>query len=211
MKSTRSAQITVVIRLGVARSARSPQQNYTFTDHYLDVAFDLSHVLFIHHGPLAGSNPSRIARSLEVISLPSYTPRELQIAKRYSSSPTREHGLRRKAVKFRRHVKRLILDYTHEAGRTTIGARDCFFDTQRSLEKIVTSHAINGAPLVIGDRKLPTNLGQPKFISEAAEKINKIGIAMGLAWTPSGGEILFIEATRCPAGATHAHRLARLT
>src|SRR5207247_8018582 len=68
---------------------------------------------------------------------------------------------------------------------------------RKAARKIISATEVDG-PLVISDKTLPDLLGQPKFISEAAEKIKEIGIAMGLAWTPVGGEILFIEATRMP-------------
>ncbi len=177
-----------------------PQQNNTFTDHYLDVAFDLSHVLFITTANWLDPIHPALRDRLEVISLPSYTASEkLQIAKRYLvPRQLEEHGLRRKQVKFPdATLKRLIVDYTHEAGVRQL-EREIASLTRKVARKIVGSHSVNGTPLVIGDRKLSEYLGQPKFISEAAEKINEIGIAMGLAWTPVGGEILFIEATRMP-------------
>jgi ATP-dependent Lon protease len=137
---------------------------------------------------------------LEVISLPSYTASEkLQIAKRYLvPRQLEEHGLRRKQVRFTDPtLRRLILDYTHEAGVRQL-EREIASLSRKVARKIVTNHNGNGQPLVIDDKELPDYLGQPKFISESAETIKEIGIAMGLAWTPVGGEILFIEATRMP-------------
>jgi len=177
-----------------------PQQNNTFTDHYLDVPFDLSHVLFITTANWLDPIHPALRDRLEVITLPSYTASEkLQIAKRYLvPRQLDEHGLRRKQVKFPdATLKRLILDYTHEAGVRQL-EREIASLTRKAARQIVSSHSVNGAPLVIEDKALTEYLGQPKFIADAAEKIKEIGIAMGLAWTPVGGEILFIEATRMP-------------
>ena len=177
-----------------------PQQNNTFTDHYLDVPFDLSHVLFITTANWLDPIHPALRDRLEVISLPSYTASEkLQIAKRYLvPRQLEEHGLRRKQVRFTDPtLRRLILDYTHEAGVRQL-EREIASLSRKVARKIVTNHNGNGQPLVIDDKELPDYLGQPKFISESAENIKEIGIAMGLAWTPVGGEILFIEATRMP-------------
>src|SRR5436190_4750418 len=176
-----------------------PQQNSTFTDHYLDVPFDLSHVLFITTANWLDPIHAALRDRLEVITLPSYTATEkLQIAKRYLvPRQLEEHGLQRKQVKFPDPaLRRLILDYTHEAGVRQL-EREIASLTRKAARKII-SHNGQAAPLVITDKSLPDFLGQPKFVSEAAEKITEFGIAMGLAWTPVGGEILFIEATRMP-------------
>jgi ATP-dependent Lon protease len=176
-----------------------PQQNNTFTDHYLDVPFDLSHVLFITTANWLDPIHAALRDRLEVIELPSYTATEkLQIAKRYLvPRQLEEHGLQRKQVKFPDPaLRRLILDYTHEAGVRQL-EREIASLTRKAARKII-SHNGQAAPLTITDKSLPDYLGQPKFVSEAAEKITEFGIAMGLAWTPVGGEILFIEATRMP-------------
>jgi len=173
-----------------------PQQNSTFTDHYLDVPFDLSHVLFITTANWMDPIHPALRDRLEVISLPSYTASEkLQIAKRYLvPRQLEEHGLRRKQVRFPdATLRRLILDYTHEAGVRQL-EREIASLSRKVAKKIVMNHNANG--LVIEDKQLSDYLGQPRFISESAEKIKEFGIAMGLAWTPVGGEILFIEATR---------------
>ena len=108
-----------------------------------------------------------------------------------------EHGLQRKQVKFPDAVlRRLILDYTHEAGVRQL-EREIASLTRKAARKIVSRNG-QPEPLVLSDKSLPDYLGQPRFISETAEKITEVGIAMGLAWTPVGGEILFIEATRMP-------------
>ena len=176
-----------------------PQQNNTFTDHYLDVAFDLSHVLFITTANWLDPIHAALRDRLEVISLPSYTATEkLQIAKRYLvPRQLEEHGLQRKQVKFPdAALRRLIVDYTHEAGVRQL-EREIASLARKAVRKII-SHNGQAEPLIIADKSLVDYLGQPRFISEIAEKITEFGIAMGLAWTPVGGEILFIEATRMP-------------
>lgn len=176
-----------------------PQQNNTFTDHYLDVPFDLSHVLFITTANWLDPIHPALRDRLEVINLPSYTAAEkLQIAKRYLvPRQIEEHGLTRKQVKLPdATLKRLILEYTHEAGVRQL-EREIGSLTRKAARKIVSGSAQNGS-LVILEKELPDYLGQAQFVSEKAEKIKECGIALGLAWTPVGGDILFIEATRMP-------------
>ena len=176
-----------------------PQQNSSFTDHYLDLPFNLSHVLFITTANWLDPLQPALRDRLEVISLPSYTASEkLQIAKRYLvPRQLEEHGLDRKRVKFPdAALRHLITDYTHEAGVRQL-EREIGSLTRKAARKII---ARNGKTeqIVIESKSLPDYLGQPKFLSETAEKIKHAGIAMGLAWTPVGGDILFIEATRMP-------------
>jgi len=175
-----------------------PQQNNTFSDHYLDVPFDLSHVLFITTANWLDPIHPALRDRLEVISLPSYTASEkLQIAKRYLvPRQLDEHGLQRGQVKFPdAALRRLITDYTHEAGVRQL-EREIASLSRKAARKIVSANGQPVDPLVISPQALTDFLGHPKFISETAEKISELGIAMGLAWTPVGGEILFIEATR---------------
>ncbi len=176
-----------------------PQQNNTFTDHYLDVPFDLSQVLFITTANWLDPIHAALRDRLEVIELPSYTATEkLQIAKRYLvPRQLEEHGVQRKQVKFPDSaLRRLILDYTHEAGVRQL-EREIASLTRKAARKIVSRNG-HAEPLIITDKSLTDYLGQPRFVSDTAEKITEFGIAMGLAWTPVGGEILFIEATRMP-------------
>jgi len=176
-----------------------PQQNNTFTDHYLDLPFDLSHVLFITTANWLDPIHPALRDRLEVISLPSYTAAEkLQIAKRYLvPRQLEEHGLNRKQVKIPDStLRRLIHDYTHEAGVRQL-EREIGSLTRKAVRKIVSDNGRLDA-LIIPEKSLTDYLGQPKFVADKAERITEIGIAMGLAWTPVGGEILFIEATRMP-------------
>ena len=177
-----------------------PQQNNTFTDHYLDVPFDLSHVLFITTANWLDPIQPALRDRLEVISLPSYTATEkLQIAKRYLiPRQLDEHGLQRKQVKIADlALRRLVTEYTHEAGVRQL-EREIASLTRKAARRIVSRNGDIDRPVVISQTSLTEFLGHPKFISETREKITDLGIAMGLAWTPVGGEILFIEATRMP-------------
>ena len=176
-----------------------PAQNHTFSDHYLDVPFDLSQVLFITTANWLDPIHAALRDRLEVIRIPSYTATEkIEIAKRHLvPRQLDEHGLRRRDVKFPDPtLKKLIQDYTHEAGVRQL-EREIGALTRKVARKIVASRHHNGG-MTIAPEQLQKFLGHPEFISETAEKITEFGIAMGLAWTPVGGEILFIEATRMP-------------
>ena len=177
-----------------------PQQNSAFMDHYLDLPFDLSKVLFITTANWLDPIHPALRDRLEVIELPSYTAMEkLQIARRYLvPRQIEEHGLKSKLVKFPDGtIRKLISDYTHEAGVRQLD-REIASLTRKAARKLISRSSALRKPLVISPSSLVDYLGQPKFTSETAEKITELGIAMGLAWTPVGGEILFIEATRMP-------------
>src|SRR4029077_4032302 len=136
---------------------------------------------------------------LEVIELPSYTESEkLQIAKRYLvPRQLEEHGLTRREVKFPDSTLRsLIHDYTREAGVRQL-EREIAALTRKATRKIVGNGHVQ-KPLILKSDALNDYLGAARFANETAEVIKEHGIATGLAWTPVGGEILFIEATRMP-------------
>src|SRR5204863_2845016 len=136
---------------------------------------------------------------LEVIDLPSYTESEkLQIAKRYLvPRQLEEHGLSRKDVKFPDPtLRRLIHDYTREAGVRQL-EREIAALTRKATRRIVSGNG-ETSTLVLQPKALKDFLGAARFVNETAEAIKEYGIATGLAWTPVGGEILFIEATRMP-------------
>ena len=176
-----------------------PQQNSTFTDHYLDVPFDLSRVLFITTANWLDPVHPALRDRLEVIELPSYTASEkLEIAKRYLvPRQLDEHGLKRKLVRFTdAALRRVIQDYTREAGVRQL-EREIASLTRKAARKIVSQPTVL-RPITITPLALVELLGQPKFFSETAEATTACGVAIGLAWTPVGGEILFIEATRMP-------------
>jgi len=174
-----------------------PAQNHTFTDHYLDLPFDLSHVLFIATANWLEPIHPALRDRLEVIELPSYTESEkLQIAKRYLvPRQIEEHGLTKKDVKFSDvALRKLIQGYTREAGVRQL-EREIAALARKAARKIV---AQNGSAEIIklDGKDLESYLGYPRFVSETAEKITEYGIATGMAWTPVGGDVLFIEATR---------------
>jgi ATP-dependent Lon protease len=136
---------------------------------------------------------------LETIRIPSYTATEkIQIAKRHLvPRQLEEHGLKRREVRFPdATIKKLVQDYTHEAGVRQL-EREIGTLTRKVARKIASSRQRNGT-VTITPREVQKFLGHAEFISETAETITEFGIAMGLAWTPVGGEILFIEATRMP-------------
>src|SRR3954469_25900531 len=174
-----------------------PAQNNTFTDHYLDIPFDLSRVLFIATANTMDTVPGPLRDRMEVIEIPGYTNSDkLDIAKRYLVPRQLDaHGLTPQQVKFQEPaLRRLITDYTHEAG-------------VRSLERNIgaVSRAI-AADVVGGNMNKVTvdvayvakTLGPPRFEPELASRTSVPGVDTGMAYTPVGGEILFIEATRMP-------------
>src|SRR5579859_1221149 len=174
-----------------------PAQNNTFTDHYLDLQFDLSRVLFVATANWLEPIHAALRDRLEVIELPSYTESEkLEIAKRYLvPRQIEEHGLTKSDVKISDAALRwLIREYTREAGVRQL-EREIAALSRKAARKIISR---NGAAVTL---KLDANglknyLGHAPFVSETAERITEYGIATGLAWTPVGGDVLFIEATR---------------
>jgi len=176
-----------------------PAQNNTFTDHYLDLPFDLSRVLFITTANWLEPVHPALRDRLEVIELPSYTDSEkLQIAKRYLvPRQLEEHGLTKQEVRIPdATLRRVIHNYTREAGVRQL-EREVAALARKATRRIV-SNGDAAKPLLIAAESLRGYLGAAKFVNETAEAIKECGIATGLAWTPVGGEILFIEATRMP-------------
>ncbi|MBI3880935.1 MAG: AAA family ATPase, partial [Verrucomicrobia bacterium] len=176
-----------------------PPQNHTFTDHYLDLQFDLSRVLFIATANWLDPVHVALRDRLEVIELPSYTAAEkLQIAKRYLvPRQLEEHGLKPKLIKFTDPaIAHLIQDHTREAGVRQL-EREIATVVRKAARHIVTHRHLH-QPLTITGETVAEYLGAPRFVPELAETLKDFGIAIGLAWTPVGGDILFIEATRMP-------------
>ena len=176
-----------------------PQQNNTFSDHYLDIPFDLSQVLFITTANWLDPVHPALQDRLEVIHIPSYTADEkMHIAKRHlAPRQIEEHGLTHGAVRLPdATLRRLIHDYTREAGVRQLD-RELAALTRKAARKIV-SHPESKKPVTIQPTELRDYLGPARFLSDKAERIHECGIAIGLAWTPVGGDILFIEATRMP-------------
>lgn len=174
-----------------------PEQNSTFMDHYLDVPFDLSRVLFFTTANWLDPILPALRDRLEVIELPSYTLEEkVRIARRHLlPRQLTEHGVKPKLVKIPdATLRKLAQDYTREAGCRQLD-RELASLVRKAARKIASKHG-DVQPMTITAKSLEDLLGQPKFVSESAENIAECGIAVGLAWTPVGGDILFIEATR---------------
>jgi ATP-dependent Lon protease len=174
-----------------------PAQNHTFTDHYLDLPFDLSRVLFIATANWLEPIHPALRDRLEVIELPSYTESEkLQIAKRYLvPRQLEEHGLTRQDVVFAdAALRKLIREYTREAGVRQL-EREIAALSRKAARKLIAQNG-SATRLKLEADELRDYLGHAPFVAEGVEKITEIGIATGLAWTPVGGDILFIEATR---------------
>ncbi|HUU83749.1 MAG TPA: endopeptidase La [Phycisphaerae bacterium] len=174
-----------------------PAQNSTFTDHYLDVPFDLSKVLFITTANYMDPIPVALLDRMEVMELPGYTLQEkIQIAKRYLvPRQLDENGLKAKQVRFdEAALRKIVSGYTREAGvrnlERTIGAV-----CRARAVAIVRKERRSGR---VTARSLARDLGAVKYESEVAARISIPGVVTGLAFTPTGGEILFIEATRMP-------------
>lgn len=172
-----------------------PEQNFAFSDHYLEVPVDLSKVLFIATANLADPILPALRDRMELLELPGYTEQEkLQITKEFVvPKQMKEHGLASKMVRFKDEAIRTVIhEYTREAGLRNL---------EREIAAICRSVAKDVAvgktkKTVIDSQCVTRILGKAKFYSDAAERIKKPGIVTGLAWTAAGGDILFIEATK---------------
>ncbi len=172
-----------------------PEQNNTFSDHYLEVTFDLSNVFFITTANVIETIPPALRDRLEVLELPGYTEDEkVHIARTYLfARQLAEHGLTPDNLQLdEAALHRIIRDYTREAGVRNLERE--IASICRRVAKRVAEGAISRAEVTVDD--LVAYLGKPKFFSEIAERITTPGIATGLAWTPTGGDILFVEATK---------------
>jgi ATP-dependent Lon protease len=171
-----------------------PEQNFSFTDHYLDVPFDLSHVMFITTANILETIPPALKDRLEVIELLGYTLDEkIKIAERYLIPRQIDaNGLHADQIRLTKAaLHTIIAGYTREAGVRNL---------EREIATIcrgVASQIVEGKVLsaVIKVKDLHKHLGPVRMTSEAAARTSKPGVVMGLAWTPSGGDLLFIEAT----------------
>lgn len=172
-----------------------PEQNNTFSDHYLDVPFDLSRVIFIATGNILDPVPPALRDRMEVLELPGYTQNErLLITQKYLiPRQTKEHGLSAANIEFTAAaVLKIIISYTKEAG-----LRNLERAVAAVCRKVATKVAEGTvAKVVVTDQNLPEFLGPQRFIPEVAEKKDAVGVATGMAWTPMGGEILFVESSK---------------
>jgi len=174
-----------------------PEQNFSFSDHYLDVGFDLSKVMFITTANLLDPIPPALRDRMEVLELPGYTEEEkLEIA--FSHLIPRQleaHGLTAENLEITREgVRRVIASYTREAGLRNLEreiAALCRGVAREVAEGSRTQVKVDAA-------EVGQYLGPPRFFREAALDRPEPGVATGLAWTPAGGDILFIEVLRMP-------------
>ena len=212
-----------------------PEQNSTFTDHYLGVQFDLSRVIFICTANVMDPVPPALRDRMEVIELPGYTQADkLLIARKYLlPRQLREHGVTDKQIRIpARTIEAIIDDYTREAGVRNLdrtlaavirGTAAKLVEQERDQSPKLRKHAkgngrfktaesklhekgavplngefSNGHPMTVQPADLQRLLGPSRFESELAQRTSTPGVVTGLAYTPVGGEILFIEATQMP-------------
>ncbi len=174
-----------------------PEQHFSFRDHYLDLPFDLSKVLFIATANILDTIPPPLRDRMEVIELSGYTEEEkINIAKRYLvKKQTDANGLDSKMISFSdKAILRIIQDYTREAGLRNL---------EREIGSVCRKVAREMAEgkqgkFKIDEKAVEQYLGKKKFFSEARRMTSEPGVATGLAWTMSGGDIIFIEATAMP-------------
>jgi ATP-dependent Lon protease len=174
-----------------------PAQNGTFVDHYLEVPFDLSGAMFIATANSLAPIPDPLLDRMEVLVLPGYTPGEkLAIAQRYLlPRQLKETGLAAaRATVSDDALQRLIGEYTREAGVRNL-EREIGGTLRKAALEVVENHA---GPVAITAQNLEHYAGPPHVLPEQAERAPEVGVATGLAWTPSGGDILFVEAIQMP-------------
>ena len=178
-----------------------PEQNNSFRDHYLDVAFDLSRVFFITTANVLDTIPSALRDRMEIIELPGYTEEEkIEIAKNYLVPRGREAcGLKPEDIEFTQDaLSAIVRHYTRETGVRNL---------EREITSICRKHArriLEGKPsnLVVTREVVAEMLGSPRWRleEEVEERVKRPGVAVGLAWTPVGGDVLFVEANIAKGG-----------
>jgi ATP-dependent Lon protease len=174
-----------------------PEQNFSFSDHYLELEFDLSKVMFITTANHLEPIPAPLLDRMEVLELAGYTEDEkISIAKRFLiPRQISAHGLKPKQVSFRKPaIRKIIREYTREAGLRNL---------EREIGAVCRGLARKKAEgkrgrFVIAEETVHEYLGKTRFTQDLAERTSVPGVATGMAWTPSGGDILFIEATMMP-------------
>jgi ATP-dependent Lon protease len=174
-----------------------PEQNFSFTDHYLEVPFDLSKVMFIATANMPDPIPPALKDRMEIIEINGYTEEEkLQIAERYLlPKQLKAHGITEKQVDITiKAMQKMVQHYTREAGVRNL---------EREIAAVIRGVAKEIVEKRIKSRKITATLlgkylGPERFYSEIAERTSRPGVATGLAWTPVGGDILFIEASKMP-------------
>ena len=175
-----------------------PEQNYNFRDNYLDLAFDLSRVMFIATANALEPIPAPLRDRMEILTLSGYTEEQkLHIARNYLLPKQIEaNGLNKDELTMDDEaLRRIARDYTREAG-----VRNLEREVGALCRKVAKQVAEGKpTPIHLTADDVPEHLGRPRFFEEIAERIDRPGIATGLTWTPVGGEIIFIEAAAMPA------------
>src|SRR6266571_4229767 len=174
-----------------------PEQNYNFRDNYLDLAFDLSRVMFIATANSLEPIPAALRDRMEILELSGYTEEQkLHIARNYLLSKQLEaNGLKKDELIVGDDVlRRIARDYTREAGVRNL-EREIGSLCRKVAKQIAEGRE---TPISVTAEQLPEYLGRQRFFAEAAERIDRPGIATGLTWTPVGGEIIFIETAAMP-------------
>ena len=172
-----------------------PEQNNTFTDHYLDVPFDLSKVMFVATANMIDNIPPALRDRLEILTIPGYTEEEkLHIAQDYLVTEQSEaHGLKPDQITITKGaIEKLIHSYTREAGVRNLKREVA--SLCRGVAKDIARGKFTSRE--VDEKVVEEILGQERFFMDVAERTAKSGVVTGLAWTPVGGDILFIEATR---------------
>jgi ATP-dependent Lon protease len=176
-----------------------PEQNNTFADHYLEIPYDLSKVVFVATANVGDTIPAPLRDRMEIIEIPGYTRNEkLSIARRHLlPKQLREHGMTAEQIDVTDEALEILIDrYTREAGVRSL-ERQIAAVVRGIVVKVAEGQA-DGKVVVRTEEDLRPAIGAPKFTSEVAERTEDPGVATGLAWTPVGGAILFIEATKMP-------------
>ncbi len=175
-----------------------PEQNHTFLDHYLDVEYDLSNVMFICTANVLHTVPQALRDRMEVLQLPGYTEQEkVEIAKRFLVTKSVEGtGLTSENIRFADEALQTVIQrYTREAGVRNL-EREIASICRKVARRVVTEGASYFEEITA--ERVTVHLGVPRFRPTTAEETNEIGLATGLAWTEVGGEILVTEATLMP-------------
>ena len=174
-----------------------PEQNHSFSDHFIEVPFDLSKVLFITTANVEYAIPRPLLDRMEVIYLPGYTEQEkLQIAIRHLvPKQIDEHGLNNSQLEISENaLRKIIREYTREAGVRNL-ERQLATICRKAARDIVAG---NTKKILVTSKTLEKYLGIPRFRFGVAEDKDQVGVATGLAWTDSGGEVLSVEASIIP-------------
>jgi len=176
-----------------------PEQNKEFVDHYLEIPFDLSKILFITTANTTLTIPPALLDRMEVIEIPGYTLEEkIKIAKFYLiPREIDNHGLNNYKIEFEdKAIEEIINKWTREAGVRQLDRK--ISEILRKIAVQVVEKNLRNKKFYINKSNVSKFLGPPLFYSEVAERQNEVGVAIGLAWTPSGGDIIFIEALKMP-------------